>query len=296
MVNPDQQVFQKVHPHEYVRRFLSKDVRPDGRALSSARKLHMTPSSIGTSVGSAMIKLGKTTVVAGVSATLVQPPAGDPERGSLEVIVELVSTASPNYKAGRTSDEAVCLSEYVRGLISPHVNLVDLCVEPGLLVWNLRLTVYCLDNDGNLEDSTLLAAVGALMDVMLPNVKLIDDDESNPKGDDVDMADASDGTTIEMQSSSVIAEASIDRPNSLEFETYPIPVSFAIFEGKALLDPSLDEEAVSESKITFLFRPNGELRGVLKPGGKQISENMYLSCLAEAKSRSSFLVKQLESR
>lgn len=289
----DQEVFRKVHPREYLKRFLVNDVRPDGRAPFSTRKVSVSTGSIATAIGSAMLKLGRTTVVAGVHGTLIQPPPGTLDQGIVDVAVELLSAASPNHRTGRTSDDASCLTEYVRSLILPHVNLTKLCVEAGLLVWRLRLTVYCIDNDGNLEDSTLLAAVAAIRNVTLPNVRLIDDENLDVNGHESKSANMTDVNDVVQYGDSVIAEASADRPNPLEMDGFPLPVSFILFDDKALIDPSAEEESVCESRLTFLFCATGELRGVLKPGGKNISKELYKSCLNQAKERIPLLLEKL---
>lgn len=290
----DQEVFRKVHPRDYLRRFLNNDVRPDGRSPSKPRRISITVGSIETAVGSAMLKLGRTTAVAGIHATLVQPSAGTPDQGILDVAVELLSMAAAQYKSGRSSDEAVCLTEYLRSLIAPHVDLSKLCVEEGLLVWRLRLTVYCVDNDGNLEDAILLAGVAAMRNVLLPTVRILDEDQDGSNGTNPGETSTED-VKATGQSDSIIAVATSERSNSLEMDSYPLPVSFVLFDGKALIDPSVEEEAVCDSRITFLFRPTGELRGVLKPGGKNVSEEVYQSCLAQAKGRIPKLQAKLEA-
>lgn len=287
----DQEVFRKVHPSEYLKRFLLNNVRPDGRSPVTSRRMSLTTGSIGTAVGSATLKLGRTMVTSGVHAVLTEPSVASPGQGFLEVYVELLSMASSNYRGGRISDDAVCLTEYVRSFISPHVDLSKLCVESGLLVWRLQLTVYCLDNDGNLEDAVLLAAVAAIRNVMLPTVRIIDEDvESN---DDGSSPAAMAIENPEEHSSSIVAVATTERTTSLEIDTFPLPISFVLFDGKVLIDPSAEEENVCDSRITFLFRPSGELRGVLKPGGKNLSEDLYLSCLAQGKERVSMLLSKL---
>lgn len=65
----------------YIDRFLENQIRPDGRGMSKARKLTMTTGSVTTAVGSAMLKLGRTTAVAGVQARLVEPSASRETKG-----------------------------------------------------------------------------------------------------------------------------------------------------------------------------------------------------------------------
>lgn len=293
----DDEVFRRVNPRDYLRRFLAKDIRPDGRAPNMARKINITAGSINTAVGSAMVKLGRTTAVAGVHATLVEPSPSSPGDGILDVVVEMlpIVTISGGNRGTRAVDDAVALSHYLRNWIVPHVQLADLCVEKAQLVWRLRLTVYCIDNDGNLEDAVVLAAVAAIGNVKLPSVTLLEGDEGTDVGAD-DSAMTDDDAEKIRESSSVVAMASEERNTLLQAEGLPVTVSFSLFDGKALLDPSGEEEAVADSRLTMVFRPTGELRGVDKGGGKNISEDLLASCMRLAQERVDLLVNKLNER
>lgn len=289
----EQDIHRKVHPREYLKRFVDKDVRPDGRGPSTSRTLRMTNGSISPAVGSALVKLGSTTVLAGVTATLVAPDYGSPEKGVFEVLVDIVSTATANFRSAR-AEESQILTEYLHTLVSPSVDLSALCVKKEKLVWHLKLNVYCIDHDGNLEDSIVLAALAALRDVRLPTVRMIDDTdaENDENGRTIDkMVDDADQND---ESNSLVAVVSSSRSVALELQGFPLPVSFQLFCGKALIDPSVEEEKVCASRITFLMRPSGELKGVLKPGGMQISQELYNSCFTQARRRTVEYVKKLE--
>lgn len=264
-------------------------MRPDGRTLMTSRKLSMTTGSISTAVGSAMLKLGRTTAVAGVTATLVEPLPNSPGEGILDTSVEILSTVSQNFK--RISDDALVLSHAIRHWLSPHVDRASLCVESGKLVWHLKLTVYCIDDDGNLYDAVLLAAVAALKNVMLPSVTMHDDLDDHP--------DAKSNMEIDAEASvkrSVIATASNERTNPLQMNDFPLVVSFAIVDDSVLMDPSAEEESVADSRLTFILHPSGELRAVEKPGGKHLSGVLYESCLSSAKARALVLRDKLNNR
>lgn len=47
---------------------------------------------------------------------------------------------------------------------SGTLDLGSLCIVPDKLCWVLYLDVYCLNDDGNLTDASLLAAIAALKD------------------------------------------------------------------------------------------------------------------------------------
>lgn len=255
----------------------------------TARKLSMTTGSISTAVGSAMLKFGRTTAVAGIQATLVEPSANSPDEGILDMSVEILSTVSQNLK--RISDDALVLSHAVRYWLGPHIDRSTLCVETGKLVWHLRLTVYCIDDDGNLYDVVLLAAVAALRNVLLPSITMVDDSDVP--------SDASGNMEVDFGAPSadrfVIAAASAERTNPLQMDGFPLAVSFAVMDDKVLLDPSAEEESVADSRLTFILHPSGELRAVEKPGGKQLPGYLYEMCLSSAKARALVLLDKVNN-
>lgn len=57
-----------IHPVKYYRDFLNNDIRPDGRQLNTFRPVIINVDSIGTADGSAIVKIGNTTVVCGIKA------------------------------------------------------------------------------------------------------------------------------------------------------------------------------------------------------------------------------------
>lgn len=280
----DEQVFRRIQPREFINRFLDNNVRPDTRTPTMARKLSMTTGSVNTAVGSAMIKLGRTTVVAGVQATLIEPSSQTPEEGLMEFAVEILATASLNFRQVRASDDAIVLTHNLRQWLDPHIDRKSLCVESELLAWQLSLTVYIIDNDGNLDDAVVLAAVAALKNVLLPTVTLLDDieqdlnEQNNQRG---------------YISKSVIAKATHSRSIPLQLDNLPLVVSFALFNNHALIDPTSEEEASMDARMAFLLSQTGELRAVDKPGGKPISDTMFQSCLKQAKERVGYLVEKL---
>eukprot|EP00737_Agarophyton_chilense_P003662 gb/GEZJ01004346.1/.p2 GENE.gb/GEZJ01004346.1/~~gb/GEZJ01004346.1/.p2 ORF type:complete len:295 (-),score=48.34 gb/GEZJ01004346.1/:2518-3402(-) len=290
MIN--EEAYRKIHPREYLKRFIGKEVRPDGRALTTARVFKLTTSSLSTAVGSALVRLGSTTVLAGVTATLVRPDHANPEKGMTSVSVELLSTSCGVSRNVRT-DDALVLTEFLRTLISPHIDLSKLCIEPGKLVWNLCLTVYCIDHDGNLEDSVVLAAVAALRDVRLPTVRMTDEQANEVENGDENDEMKTEQHGVEEENGSAVAVVSAERTESLEIDNFPLTVSFQIFCEKALIDPSAEEENVCASRVTFILRPSGALKGILKPGGHNFSEQLCNNCLKQSQKRAAEYMKVL---
>ncbi|RMX49758.1 hypothetical protein pdam_00019763 [Pocillopora damicornis] len=134
--------FKTAQPLEYYRQFLKEDVRPDGRTLLEFRKTILNVGSISTAEGSALVKVGNTTVVCGVKAEFAVPSQDKPKRGFI-------------------------------------VNLEDLCIVEGKLSWVLYVDIMCLSYDGNITDACLIAAIAALLNTHLHSVT-IDEETQTP--------------------------------------------------------------------------------------------------------------------
>lgn len=77
------EIFSRIQPHEYLKRFLEQQVRPDGRLLNQFRKTMITSGAISTANASAMVRLGGTTVVCGIKAEVCEPKVDIPNQGYL---------------------------------------------------------------------------------------------------------------------------------------------------------------------------------------------------------------------
>jgi exosome complex component RRP43 len=60
-----------LHPTKYYRDYLEHNIRPDGRELDHYRPIIVNLGSISTADGSALAKVGKTTVVCGIKAVSI---------------------------------------------------------------------------------------------------------------------------------------------------------------------------------------------------------------------------------
>jgi len=101
-------VFKRLHPSQYLSRFLAKDYRPDGRKSRAWRDVSVNagasaltlcsavngqvekgPSadgnagSISTADGSALVRMGDTTMVCGIKAEVAEPDMVKPDEGFL---------------------------------------------------------------------------------------------------------------------------------------------------------------------------------------------------------------------
>ncbi|XP_025829734.1 exosome complex component RRP43-like [Agrilus planipennis] len=156
--------YKTLHPQKYYRDYLAHNIRPDGRDLDSFRPAVLSCGSISTANGSAIAKIGQTTVVCGIKAELCQPKADKPEEGFIIPSVELPPLCSSKFKPGPPSVEAQIATRLLADIIenSECINTKKLCITKEKLVWCLYADLICLDHDGALIDACVLALMAAL--------------------------------------------------------------------------------------------------------------------------------------
>lgn len=156
--------FKTVEPLEYYRRFLKENCRPDGRELGEFRTTTVNIGSISTADGSALVKLGNTTVICGVKAEFAAPPTDAPDKGYVVPNVDLPPLCSSRFRSGPPGEEAQVASQFIADVIenSQIIQKEDLCISPGKLAWVLYCDLICLDYDGNILDACTFALLAAL--------------------------------------------------------------------------------------------------------------------------------------
>ncbi|RXK35932.1 hypothetical protein M231_06808 [Tremella mesenterica] len=171
-------VYKRLHPQQYLSRFLAKGYRPDGRRVNEFREASLNTGSVSTADGSSLVRLGSTTVVCGIKAEIAEPTSSSPDQGYLIVPnVDLPALCSPRYKPGPPSDEAQVLSVWLYDLLisSRVVDLTSLCIVPGKAVWALYIDVVCINYDGNAFDAAVLAVMAALKNTKLHGARYNDE-------------------------------------------------------------------------------------------------------------------------
>ena len=88
------EAFRKVHPLQFHKAFLSRGVRSDGRGLLRARRASANTHVVTSADGSAMIKIGQTTVIAGVRAQPTLPSETEPGLGRVVIALEVAPTCA----------------------------------------------------------------------------------------------------------------------------------------------------------------------------------------------------------
>ncbi|KAF7775656.1 hypothetical protein Agabi119p4_4049 [Agaricus bisporus var. burnettii] len=234
-------IFQRLHPRVYLERFLTENVRPDGRAIGCVmdgmgvkgeiwRDVSINVGSINTADGSALVRMGGSTIVCGVKAEIAEPDLENPDEGFLVPNVDLPAMCHPKFKPGPPSDEAQVLSERLFETLtsSNFMSPKSLVVHPGKFVWTLYVDATCINYDGNVFDATLIAMVSALLNTRLPKAVYNEDTGQ---------------TMCYRESTSPLALFGL-----------PLPTSFGIFDSSQVLaDPTAFEEPLLDGTISIVF-------------------------------------------
>ncbi len=216
---------------------LSRGKRLDGRNFDSYRDLEIEVGIIDKANGSAKVKLGNTEVLAGVKVETGEPFEGLENKGALIMSAEVLPTASSHVEPGPPDEEAIELSRVVdRGVReSKMLDLDKLALIPGKIVYTIFVDCSIINSDGNLLDATSYAVVSALLTCKLP--------------------------VYEVQNDKVVDTGKIMPP---PITTIPISVTAVRIGDSVLLDPTMEEEACMDARITITTQSDGDLVALQK--------------------------------
>jgi exosome complex component RRP42 len=216
---------------------ISKGKRLDGRDLDEIRPIEIEFDIIKKANGSAKVKLGNTEVVAGVKVETGEPFEGLENKGALILSAEVLPTASPYSEPGPPDEETVELARVVdRGVReSQMVDLDKLVLIPGKTVYTIFVDCSIINTDGNLFDATSYAVVSALISSRIPIFEIQDDkvvDTGNRR----------------------------DPP----ITTMPISITAVRIGDAVILDPTSEEEACMDARITITTNSDGHFTAMQK--------------------------------
>jgi exosome complex component RRP42 len=216
---------------------ISKGKRLDGRNLNDIRPLEIEIDIINKANGSARVKLGNSEVVAGVKVETGEPFEGLENKGALILSAEVLPTASPYSEPGPPDEETVELARVVdRGVReSEMIDLDKLVLVPGKTVYTIFVDCSVINADGNLFDATSYAVVSALVSTKLP--------------------------VFEMQDDKVVDTGNEQDP---PINTIPISITAVRIGDVVILDPSAEEEACMDARITVTTNSNGDYTAIQK--------------------------------
>ncbi|PKI70203.1 hypothetical protein CRG98_009395, partial [Punica granatum] len=103
--------FRRLFPLRFYERHLSESIRPDGRTLKSARDTSVALGAVASADGSALTKIGSTTMLAAAKMEVMTPSADAPDEGSIAVEYYMPSICSPLVRPGRPAEIAPVISK-----------------------------------------------------------------------------------------------------------------------------------------------------------------------------------------
>ncbi|KAM9788711.1 exosome complex component RRP43 [Neosynchiropus ocellatus] len=263
--------FKTAEPFEYHRTFLKENCRPDGRELLEFRTTILNIGSISTADGSALVKVGNTTVICGIKAELSNPTVEGPTKGFMVPNVDLPPLCSSQFRPGPPGEQAQAASQFMADIIesSEVIQMEDLCIERGKLCWVLYCDLMCLDYDGNLLDACTIALLAALKNTRIPEVS-VNKETSSP-------------------------EVNSKKKLGLKIHRSPIATSFAVFDNSIVIaDPTLEEECLSTAQLTVVTDEDDRLCSLHKPGGTSLSGQKLQECINRATTRHQEIQKLMD--
>ncbi len=210
---------------ERIRKYLNEGKRFDGRKPHEFRELKIKTGVSNKAEGSARVKLGETEVIVGVKMDVGAPYPDSQDKGNLIVSTELLPLSSSRFEAGPPSIESIEIARIIDRMIreSKYIELEKLCIQEGEKVWNVYIDIYAMNADGNLLDAAGIGAVAALKTAKIPKY-----DEKKEKV--------------------LFGEWSNENVPLKKFT--PLSITFHKIDGQFIIDPTQEEEDVSETRVT----------------------------------------------
>lgn len=246
----------------HIKELLSRGERIDGRRFDEYRPIEIEYDVVSAKAeGSALVRMGATSVIAGVKVVLGEPYPDTPDEGVTMITAEMPPIASPLFELGPPKEDAIELARVVdRGVReSETVDVKKLVVEPGKMVYMVFVDIYALEFDGNLIDAASIAANAALITAKFDEYKW-ENDEAVPTGNKI----------------------------PVPLKNLSIECTVAKIDDYLIVDPLLKEEFVQDCRLTIAVDENDNLTAMQKGGGsgpmtlEQIEQAMDMA-IASAK-------------
>lgn len=248
---------------------LKSNRRRDGRTKDEFRDLKIELNVVKTALGSALVKLGDTQIIAGVKAQIATPYADSANKGSLMIGFETSPLSSPGYRLGPPQPESIELARMTDRIIreSKCIDLEKLCIIEGEKVWQIIIDLYTLDAGGNFYDVAAIAAYAALRNAKLHDIEI--DEEGKVQ--------------------------ILETTKPLELNSFPISVTTYKIDDQLIVDADLKEELIADARITFGTTETHIVSGQ-KGGSAGFKSNDILEILKKSIQIGSDLRETIESQ
>ncbi|KYK26347.1 RNA-binding protein [Euryarchaeota archaeon SM23-78] len=245
---------------------LKKGIRLDGRKKEEFRKIEIQTGVVATAEGSARVKCGDTEVIAGIKLDIGEPYLDSPEDGVMIVGSEMLPLSNPEFEGGPPRIDAIEVARVIdRGIREGKaIDTKNLCIKKGELVWMILIDVLPINHDGNLIDLGGIAALAALKDAKMVEVK-----DNKP----------------------VFGKKT---KQSLPILSMPVPVTVVKIGDNLIVDPTDAEEKVLDARLTVSVLEDGTLCALQKAGNASLSVKDINEMIDLALKKSQEIRKKLE--
>ncbi|KAA8517104.1 hypothetical protein F0562_017397 [Nyssa sinensis] len=273
--------FRRLFPLRFHERHLLESIRPDARPLGKARETTLALGAVASADGSALAKIGCTTMLAAIKMEVMTPTMESPDEGCIAIDFHMPPICSPIVRPGRPAEAAPVVSKQLSDTIlsSGMINLKELSLVSGKAAWMAYLDIYCLDADGSLFDAALLSAVAAFAHLQIPVVSLNDD------GRVVVVPEENEGGELEK-------EPVNKGKRKLKLSSIPFSLTCILHKNYILADPTAEEESVMETLVTVALDSSFQLVSLYKPGGPVLA---YTSAVQDCVALTRQRVKELRN-
>ncbi|XP_028068826.1 exosome complex component RRP43-like isoform X2 [Camellia sinensis] len=271
--------FRRLFPLRFHERHLLESIRPDARPLGKARDTTLALGAVASADGSALAKIGCTTMLAAIKMEIMTPTTESPDEGCIAIDFHMPPICSPIVRPGRPAEAAPVVSKQLSDTISSSgmINLKELSLVNGKAAWMAYLDIYCLDADGALFDAALLSAVAAFSNLQIPVVSLNDDGR-------IVVFSEENGGKLEK-------EPVNKEKRKLKLSRIPFSLTCILHKNYILADPTAEEESIMETLVTVVLDSSFQLVSLYKPGGPVLAcTSAVQDCIALTRQR----VKELQ--
>lgn len=228
---------------ERIKDYLREEKRFDLRNLEEFRNLIVEKEVSKKAEGSVRVRLGNTEVIVGVKMAVGEPYPDSPNKGNLITTAELLPISSPRFELGPPAFESIELGRVIDRALreSGFIDFEGLCIKEREKVWNIFVDIYSINDDGNLMDA---AGIGAVLALKLAKLPKYDEKEERVLYDE-------------------------KSEKGLPLKEIPITISLHKIGNHWIVDPTREEEDVSETRVTMGFT-NGVISSIQKSNSKEI--------------------------
>ncbi|MBU2053307.1 MAG: exosome complex protein Rrp42 [Nanoarchaeota archaeon] len=252
-----------------IKQYLAEGKRFDGRGADEFRNIIIDAGIAKNADGSARVRIGKTEVLVGVKMDVGVPYPDSKDKGTMMVTTELLPLSSPRFESGPPKFPSIELARVIdRGIReSKFIEFDKLCIVEGEKVWTVFIDIYTINDDGNLMDAAGIGAIAALKNAKMPKY-----DEKEGK---------------------VLFGELTKNPLPLK-KDITIPITIHKIGKNFLVDPTREEEDLSETRVTIGSNSKGIISSMQKAEIEPLTIKEFESVLELSEKVSKDIIKKVE--